>query len=57
MFLNEFSKNEQEIFLNLAYTLMHADNIVSEEEKKTISVISDGSANRHNKCKIGGFHH
>lgn len=34
MFLNELSKNEQEIFLNLAYTLMYADNKVRGEEKK-----------------------
>ena len=34
MFLNEFSKNNQRIFLNLAYTIICADDNIAEKEKR-----------------------
>ena len=33
MFLGQFSKEEQAIFLNLAYTMMYADHEVKDDER------------------------
>ena len=34
MFLGQFSKEEQAIFLNLAYTMMYADHEVKDDERE-----------------------
>lgn len=34
MFLGEFSKEEQAIFLNLAYTMMYADHELKDDERE-----------------------
>lgn len=41
MFLKELNEKQQEIFLNLSYTLICADNVISENEKRKLEMYSE----------------